>query len=42
MTDDPPVTEIDVDETHFVRGTLDVVYKGHIRTEMGLIRCGGG
>jgi len=30
MTDDPAVTEIDVDETHFVRGTLDVVYKGSI------------
>ena len=29
-TADPAVTEIDVDETHFVRGTLNVVYTGHI------------
>jgi hypothetical protein len=29
-TDDPAVTRIDVDETHFVRGTLDVVYTGRI------------
>jgi len=27
---DPAVTEIDVDETHFVRGTLNVVYTGRI------------
>jgi hypothetical protein len=30
MTDNPEVTEIDVDETHFVRGTLNVVYEGRI------------
>ena len=30
QTADPDVTEIDVDETHFVRGTLDVVYTGSI------------
>jgi hypothetical protein len=29
-TTDPDVTEIDVDETHFVRGTLEVVYTGSI------------
>jgi len=29
-TTDPAVTEIDVDETHFVRGTLNVVYTGRI------------
>ena len=29
-TTDPAVTEIDVDETHFVRGTLTVVYTGRI------------
>jgi hypothetical protein len=29
-TSDPAVTEIDVDETHFVRGTLTVVYTGRI------------
>jgi hypothetical protein len=29
-TTDPGVTEIDVDETHFVRGTLNVVYTGRI------------
>ena len=29
-TTDPAVAEIDVDETHFVRGTLNVVYTGRI------------
>ena len=29
-TTDPAVAEIDVDETHFVRGTLNVVYTGKI------------
>ena len=29
-TTDPAVVEIDVDETHFVRGTLNVVYTGRI------------
>jgi len=29
-TADPAVTEIDVDETHFVRGTVNVVYTGRI------------
>jgi hypothetical protein len=29
-TSDSNVTEIDVDETHFVRGTLTVVYTGRI------------
>jgi hypothetical protein len=29
-TENPNVTEIDVDETHYVRGTLDVVYTGRI------------
>jgi hypothetical protein len=29
-TTDPAVTEIDVDETHFIRGTLNVVYTGRI------------
>ena len=29
-TENPEVTELDVDETHFVRGTPDVVYTGRI------------
>ena len=29
-TENPDVTELDVDETHYVRGTLDVVYTGRI------------
>jgi len=29
-TGNPVVTEVDVDETHFVRGTLDVVYTGRV------------
>ena len=29
-TTDPVVAEIDVDETHFIRGTLNVVYTGRI------------
>jgi hypothetical protein len=29
-TTDPAVTEVDVDETHFVRGTPNVVYTGKI------------
>jgi hypothetical protein len=29
-TPDPAVTEVDVDETHFVPGTLNVVYTGRI------------
>ena len=29
-TTDPAVAEIDVDETHFIRGTLSVVYTGRI------------
>lgn len=29
-TENPGVTELDVDETHYVRGTLDVVYTGRI------------
>jgi hypothetical protein len=34
-TQDPEVTELDVDETHYARGTLDVVYTGRI-----VFRCG--
>lgn len=30
MIADSTVTEIDVDETHFVRGTLEIVYTGRI------------
>jgi hypothetical protein len=29
-TENPNVTELDVDESHYVRGTLDVVYTGRI------------
>jgi hypothetical protein len=29
-TGNPDVTELDVDETHYVRGTLDVIYAGRI------------
>ena len=29
-TGNPVVTKVDVDETHFVRGTLDVVYTGRV------------
>ena len=29
-TTDPAVREIDVDETHFIRGTLNVVYTGRV------------
>jgi Flp pilus assembly secretin CpaC len=30
VTADPALTEIEVEETHFVRGTLDVTYRGRI------------
>jgi len=30
VTADPAVTEIEVEETHFVRGTLEVTYTGRI------------
>jgi len=29
-TNDPEVTEIEIEETHFVKGTPDVVYKGRV------------
>jgi len=29
-TNDPKVTEIEIEETHFVKGTPDVVYKGRV------------
>ena len=29
-THDPGVTEIEVEETHFVKGTTDVVYRGRV------------
>ena len=29
-TDGPGITELDVEETHYVRGTLEVVYTGQI------------
>jgi hypothetical protein len=30
ITNDPAVTEIEIEETHFVKGTLDVVYRGRV------------
>ena len=30
VTDDPEVTEIEIEETHFVKGTPDVVYRGRV------------
>jgi hypothetical protein len=35
-TERPDVTELDVEETHYVRGTTDVVYKGRL-----VFRCEG-
>jgi hypothetical protein len=29
-THDPGVTEIEIEETHFVKGTTDVVYRGRV------------
>ena len=29
-TNDPAVTEIEIEETHFVKGTTDVVYRGRV------------
>lgn len=29
-TENPEISELDVDETHYVRGTLEVVYKGRL------------
>jgi hypothetical protein len=35
-TNDPEVTEIEIEETHFVKGTPDVVYRGRVT-----FRCRG-
>jgi hypothetical protein len=39
-TSDPAATEIDVDETHFVRGALNVVYTGRMCFTVGRVRHG--
>ena len=30
MTDDPELTEVEIEETHFVKGTTEVVYRGRV------------
>ena len=30
ITNDPEVTEIEIEETHFVKGTTEVVYRGRV------------
>ena len=34
VTNDPEVTEIEIEETHFVKGTTEVVYRGRV-----MFRC---